>query len=207
MLKTRQLYGGKMNLDAQQKAAVETTSRRALVEEWRVIKDFPDYAVSNMGRVKRITDSANNRKAGFILLTKPNKRTGYVQVVLTKAGVRSIKSVHILVMQAFSEIDKSLTHQVNHDDGNKGNNCFENLVWATCKENIEHAHKTRLAHGKIGAANNFTKLKDGEVWLIKKLLAHNSVQRIIAKMFRVDRATISYIKCGKTWGHVKYETG
>jgi len=46
------------------------------------------------------------------------------------------------------------------------------------------------------------------VWLIKKILHGGGIlQRDIAAMFGVDRATISYIKTGKTWKEILYAPG
>ena len=48
-------------------------------------------------------------------------------------------------------------------------------------------------------------LKEGEVYLIKKLLARKILKhKFIAKMFRINRATISYIAEGKTWKNITY---
>ena len=63
-------------------------------------------------------------------------------VRLYKNGVPKKFLVHRLVAQAF--LSKSKKPQVNHIDGNKQNNYYKNLEWATSQENNKHAFDTGL---------------------------------------------------------------
>lgn len=65
---------------------------------------------------------------------------GYTVMKLNK----KIYKLHRLVAVQFIEnpLDKP---QVNHLDGNKRNNEVSNLEWVSAKENIKHAHQTKLA--------------------------------------------------------------
>ena len=75
----------------------------------------------------------------------------------------------------------------------------------TVKDNIRDKHRNdKVAYG-VRVGNS--KLKDGEVWLIKKLL-HNKIKKTtIAKMFKVTRQLIRHIELNNVWKHITYNEG
>ena len=177
-------------------------------EEWRVIKDFPDYAISDEGIVKRIRDSYQRQKKAGRIIKPEISKNGYFRVSLTGSdGCKKKLSVHRLMLQAF--IDNPLMlPQCNHKNGKKLDNCISNLEWCTPSQNQKHSVDTGLRRMffKKGEANLVSKLKDGEVWLIKELLATGKLQNIfIAKMFLVSDGLITMIKKGRRWGHIKLQ--
>lgn len=105
-------------------------------EEWRVISEFPNYEVSNYGRVR-------NWK-GYIKSLK-HDRYGYPTVDLYNNSKRTEKLVHRLVANAFIPNPENKP-TVNHIDGDKMNNKIDNLEWNTHKENMQHAVRTGLWH-------------------------------------------------------------
>lgn len=68
-------------------------------EEWKVIEGYENYAVSSLGRIKRLT-SNNNAVAGKVLKTFI-ATTGYPMVNLIGENGRKMLSVHRLVAKAF----------------------------------------------------------------------------------------------------------
>ena len=103
-------------------------------EIWIVINDYPLYSISNLGNVK-------NNKTNLHLKIDHNKN-GYCQVKLYNPKPKT-KTIHRLVALHFIENSEN-KQEVNHKDGNKENNCVDNLEWVTKKENKAHADLTGL---------------------------------------------------------------
>lgn len=105
-------------------------------EIWKDVLGFEGaYQVSNIGNVR-------NKKSGRKL--NPSKAsTGYMMVDLRIGEINKRKNatVHRLVMESFLGY-KPL--DVNHIDGNKGNNMITNLEYCTREYNLKHALKTGL---------------------------------------------------------------
>lgn len=134
-------------------------------EIWKDIKGYEnEYQVSNIGRIRSLDRyKYQNGRYGQIqrlyrgkILKFDQDKDGYFTVKLRH---KVFHRVHRLVAQTFLENPEN-KNTVNHKDGNKKNNCINNLEWATEKENTQHAHKTGLAKsamiGKKGKlSNNF----------------------------------------------------
>lgn len=91
-----------------------------------------------------VTGLIRNKKSG--LYRKPYiNDSGYLCVGIydSEKGQSVQHRVHRLVAEAFIP-NPDGKRTVNHIDGNKLNNCVENLEWATHKENLSHARKIGL---------------------------------------------------------------
>jgi len=104
-------------------------------EKWQKIEGFPNYSVSNHGRIR-------NDKSGRIKKTFLRKKK-YVRVQLHKNGTGYTRSVHRLAATAFLPNPEN-KGDVNHEDGVPQNNHISNLSWMTRSENLIHAYKTGL---------------------------------------------------------------
>lgn len=89
------------------------------------------YAVSDAGVVYEVNE-------GFYKAIKTWDTNGYKHVKLYKEGVRKTVYVHRLVAEYFLERSPNAT-EVNHKNGIKEDNRYENLEWCTHGENIRHA--------------------------------------------------------------------
>ena len=170
-------------------------------EIWKDVKDFSMYQISNKGQIR-------SWKGWEYQILKPAiGSAGYFQLMLFKDKKGFNKCIHRLVLDAFiGKCPKN--HIANHKDGNKRNNFYNNLEWVTSSQNVQHAIDTGLFKPlwpKLrGERSSYAKLKDGEVWLIKKLLWHGFSQPKIAKMFKMSRGAIVHIKAGRSWSHIKF---
>lgn len=106
-----------------------------MTEEWRTIKLFPMYQVSNFGNVRSLHKD--------ITLKKIHHNKGYDIVFLYGEIIKNKKCfIHRLVAEHFiPNIDSKPF--VNHIDCNKKNNHITNLEWMTEMENTQYYFKTR----------------------------------------------------------------
>lgn len=124
-----------------------------LDEVWKPIENYEGfYEVSNLGRIKtvehRVVNPAvlgdGNTRRVPPMIRKPNIMKGYHCVSLVRDGKYKVFRIHRLVIEHFGSKAPSPIHQVNHIDGDKGNNRIDNLEWVTPKENTNHAIETGL---------------------------------------------------------------
>jgi len=160
-------------------------------EIWKQI-DSSYYSVSNFGRVK------NDRSD--LLLNPYLNSSGYLEVCIE----RITKTVHRLVAITFTELPEGFTYNeltVDHDDDNKLNNHYANLVWMTNSENLAKAHKTGAINNK-GSNHPLAILTEENIPEIKFLIKEGFNQKEIAELFNVNHVVISKIKKGKAWSHI-----
>jgi hypothetical protein len=172
-----------------------------MVEEW---KDCPEaenfYEVSNLGNVKR--------KSTKKLIKRFINRLGYYNYFLyikTEEGEykRLVRLAHRLVAKAFIE-NPNKYREVNHDDGNKGNNVVSNLYWCTRSQNMKHGFSNGLMSARRAERNNKTKLTWDKVREIRQLRSTTTLVKL-AEKYDVTAANISEICNNKTWREDDYK--
>ena len=178
-------------------------------EEWRDISWAPGYQVSNHVRVQSLP-RVTIKSDGVVLpvagkMLKLLNHQGYRVVSLSINGVVTRKSVHELVVTAFQGPRPSEKHEVAHWDGDRANNYYRNLRWATRKQNVQDARR----HGtwspppfRPGASNGWAKLTEGEVVQMREWRAAGVGTNELCERFKISRVTAKRIFNGKSWAHV-----
>lgn len=101
---------------------------------WKTLKENNKYEISDTGLVRRI--DTKQTLSGCIT-------SGYRSVKLTFNNSKQKRFyVHRLVAEHFiNNPDPKNKTFVNHKDGNKLNNCIENLEWVSPRENNLHYYR------------------------------------------------------------------
>jgi hypothetical protein len=181
-------------------------------EIWKSIVGYDGiYKVSNLGRVKslsRVVLSASGSGKGCrrtlperILKQHPTGKGKYPGVGLHKDSVILSTTVHALVFKSFCENPNGLP-EINHIDGNKSNNRYDNLEPSTRLQNVRHAIATGLSPSMVGESNIGVKLKEKNIVKIRSMFREGMSQTQIAKRMGTTFQNIHCIVRRKSWGHV-----
>lgn len=163
-----------------------------MIEHWADIDGYEDlYRVSDQGHVESYYSGAWKR------LRSGQNSSGYLCVLLYRAGAASNERVSRLVAQAFVPNPEGKP-EINHKDGNKLNNAATNLEWVTHMENMHHA--MRLGLLPRGERHGSSKLTRIQVKEIRKLYAAGDhTQKELGTVFGVSDVMIHYIVRRKCW--------
>ncbi|AXI08214.1 hypothetical protein CUC15_04205 [Oceanobacillus zhaokaii] len=163
--------------------SMETVVDREYVkesEEWKEIKDYPNYYVSKEGEV---FSSKINR-----VINQSINASGYRTVNISFDGKRKRLLVHRLVAEAFIPKPKNKP-VVNHIDSNRSNATVDNLEWVTYRENSIHMVNSYNSPGQV-----FTELFDKEGDFIDSFPSNSRCINYIKQLSQVKK----YMEGNKT---------
>ena len=174
-------------------------------ELWQDIPNYEGwYQVSTQGRIRRMKAG----KRTFIGRISKGwlHASGYPVIKLYREGKYTTIFIHILVATAFIG-KKPDGFQTNHIDGNRANNCIENLEWVTPLENVHHAdyvlgniHKRREKRGELSFN---VKLTDKIVMQMRQLHREQGIGCWrLSKMFFISKTQAHRIIKGESWSHL-----
>lgn len=144
-----------------------------------------DYEITYDGQII-------NKHNGHVLKGQPNSK-GYLRVQIGK----KFMFIHRLVAEKWIP-NPDNKEQVNHKDGNKLNNCVDNLEWVDNQDNRKHAVDNFL-HLQ-GEDCSWSKLNWEAVDYIRSNPNH-LLYKELAAMFNVSEYTIRDVANYKTWKH------
>lgn len=183
----------------------------AEVRVWRDLSDFPDYEISNDGRLRRKTGGSNSRAGRLI---RPSGGTaGYPQYGLTNSlGQRIHLTAHRLVALAFLPKPEPGCDFVLHKNDDRLDARDTNLRWGTPQQNATDALRNgRMAVGDLhpSRAQPWTRPRgDGHTWAkltedqVRIILASPENAQTLADRYEVSPDAISRIRRGRVWRHI-----
>ena len=98
-------------------------------EEWKQIQEYPNFEVSNHGRVRNIEKDK--------VISNSRNKHGYYTVRLAKDGIQKTHNLHSLVARYFVPNPFRLI-VVDHIDRNRLNNLYSNLRFCTQQQNARN---------------------------------------------------------------------
>lgn len=109
-------------------------------EEWKVVKEFPIYSISNLGRLRN--DVTKN------ILVGGYDKDGYRQATICYNGKQYSRRLCRLVAIAFLPNPNNLS-VVNHKDENKDNDFVDNLEWCDVAYNNSYGNRTQQTRKRV----------------------------------------------------------
>ena len=118
------------------------------MNKWIELKENKNYEINENGFIRR--------KGTKKILRGGKSTNGYYTVSLCENGKQKSYYIHRLIANNFLK-NKNNYKEINHKDGNKYNNCIDNLEWCSRSDNIKHAYKNELIPKKYGIDNKLSK--------------------------------------------------
>lgn len=122
------------------------------MEEWRQVKDHPNYEVSNLGRVRSLYYRKKTKTPNLQIRKINIGSHGYPVVSLDG----NVYCIHRLLAEAFLPNPDNLPC-IDHKDRDKTNNIISNLHWVSYSENLcNKKTKSGYHHIHISPYGRFT---------------------------------------------------
>lgn len=177
--------------------------------KFRVWEEFPKYEIGNDGSVYSLNyNHTGERKQ----LSQYLDDDGYPYVFMVVAGKRYKRIIHRMVAKCFVENPENKP-QVNHKNGIRNDNNYENLEWCTSKENTIHGYKVNgrrstdkqrlLSKDRFsGVKNPKCKINEAVVLSIRRCRQKGDSLKEIAERVGLSIPQVSAIANRKFWQYI-----
>lgn len=156
---------------------------------------WPNYAATRCGKIFRIDTQKEMKQY-------PTGRSGYLNFRACHNNKPSSVCAHKCIADAWLyNDDTEHKTQVNHKDGNKINNCVDNLEWCTPSQNSRHAVREGLI--KSGEELYNSELSDTAAHLICQELETGADVTYLANKYAVSKDIIRKLRAGDTYFHIR----
>ncbi len=183
---------------------IENRVRNNWGERWaKYVSETPtkqhDYFISDHGRIKSV-----HKTTGRESLLKGSITGGFRTLNLRLLGNKNAAVyLHKFIAEHFLEKDDEEQTFVIHKDGDKNNNHFTNLRWATQRELTDWQIEQGVYDLNNRKLSPLTKMTEAKVRLLKKRLKEGKTKKkILARSFGITTMQVSRIASGENWGHV-----
>jgi group I intron endonuclease len=130
----------------------------------------------------------------IILLCDPDNSLMYEQIVID-----SFKPFYNMCPVAESRLGAKMS-EASRDKMSEAKSGTRHPLYG--KGHTDEA-RAKMRTAKKGEKHGRAKLTDDEVYQIKLRLLDGELMTVIAREHNVNRSTISYIRSGKTWSHIR----
>lgn len=149
------------------------------------------YTIDTLGNVK-------NRETCRFLRPYKNKK-GYLLVRLYHKGEAYDRQVHRLSCEAFDLHRRVDQIQVNHIDGDKGNNNLSNLEYCNNSENQLHAHRLGLVVAKKGVDHSMVKYSEKTIHSICMMMCDGYKNFEIQRRLNLPKHLVNDTRLRRAW--------
>ena len=166
-------------------------------ENWRQIPGYPDYEVSDLGRVR--SNRPLNGIPQYQRVLRPAFNHGYPQVTLHN-GTRRAWRVHRLVLLAFVGPCPP-GQEVRHGPGGKADARLVNLCYGTRAQNIADRERDG-GQSRVylrGELNGRAKLSPAIAADVRRRVAAGESRLEVARSLGVGKSTIVRVVLGQCW--------
>jgi hypothetical protein len=160
--------------------------------DWRPVEKLEGiYEVSVAGSIRRI-DSGRAKT-----VNQRQSPAGYMYANFSVSWLKETRPVHQIVAEHFLGARPSLSHVVNHKDGDRTNNHASNLEWVTQAENVCHAIYTKLK-----PTRKKTTITPEKHAFAKQCIKAGMKHKDIAKQLGIPRGIVDAIQSGSMLGQL-----